>query len=268
MDWPVTESYCEAIAKAFGVQITFSWREGGLERELLRDGTATGPVYIPDGEGHRKIGGEGPPGIRLKFPQLSADLATRWCSSAGKIDVFSRYLNNDPKFTEGRTLVLTGERAEESSARAKYKVFEPHRCDLRQGRKVKRHIDIWRAVHAWSEQQVWDIIKRWRVTPHVSYLLGWSRASCRQCVFSGKDEWATIRQIAPAQFNQIAAYEQQFKVTIHRKETVVQRADQGVPFPVDPYWVEVANSRTFNHPVFMDPWVLPPGAFRKGCGPT
>ena len=29
MDWPVTESYCEAIAKAFGVQITFSWREGG-----------------------------------------------------------------------------------------------------------------------------------------------------------------------------------------------------------------------------------------------
>ncbi|MDO9099353.1 MAG: hypothetical protein Q7V53_01215, partial [Caldisericota bacterium] len=94
MDWPVTESYCEAIAKAFGVQITFSWREGGLERELLRDGTATGPVYIPDGEGHRKIGGEGPAGVRLKFPQLSADLGVRWCSSAGKIDVFSRYLNN------------------------------------------------------------------------------------------------------------------------------------------------------------------------------
>ena len=250
------------------MQITFSWREGGLERELLRDGHATAPVHIPDGDVHRKIGGSGPPGTRLKFPQLSADLNVRWCSFYGKIGAFAGYLNNHPKFTEGRTLVLTGERAEESSARAKYKVFEPHRCDLRAGRKVKRHIDVWRAVHAWSERQVWEIIERWRVTPHVSYMLGFSRASCRHCIYSGKDELATNRLTAPAEFNKIATYEQQFKVTIHRKETVVQRADQGVPFPVDPFWVEVANSRTFNQPVFMDPWVLPPGAYRKGCGPT
>lgn len=268
MDWPVTEGYCEAIARAFGVSLTYSWREGGIEKEMNRDGDATAAVFIPDGNGHRKIGGEGPPGTRLKFPQVSADLSVRWCSGVSKIDCFARYLNNHPKFTEGRTLVLTGERAEESSARSKYRVFEPHKCDLRNGRKVKRHIDVWRAVHGWSEQKVWDIMKRWKVCAHPSYWLMWSRMSCRQCVFSGKNEWATIRQIAPVEFHRIASYERQFQVTIHRKLSVVEQADQGVPFPVDPYWVEVANSRTFNHPVFMDTWVLPPGAFRHGCGPT
>lgn len=268
MDWPVTEGYCEAIAKAFGVSLTYSWREGGIEHEMLRNGNPTGAVYIPDGDGHRRVGGDGPPGIRLKFPQVAADLSVRWCSGVAKIDCFARYLNNHPKFNEGRTLVLTGERAQESSSRAKYKVFEPHRCDLRNGRKHQRHIDVWRAVHAWSEQQVWDIIQRWRVTPHPAYWLGWTRTSCRACIFNGKNEWATLRKIAPEQFNKIDSYEREFKVTIHRKDSIVDRADQGVPFEVDPFWVELANGHSFNRPVFMDPWVLPPGAFGHGCGPT
>jgi len=155
MDWPITESYCEAVAKAFGVRLTFSWREGGIEREMLRNGTATAPVWFPAPEGgHMRIGGDGPAGTRLKFPQISASLSVRWCSAAAKIDVFARYLNNHPAFGEGRTLVLTGERAQESKARANYKTFEPHRCDNRDGRRVRRHIDHWRAVHNWSEQQV------------------------------------------------------------------------------------------------------------------
>ncbi|MFI4926375.1 MAG: hypothetical protein ACHP7E_01645, partial [Burkholderiales bacterium] len=33
MDWPVTESYCTALCQALGVPLTFSWREGGIERE-------------------------------------------------------------------------------------------------------------------------------------------------------------------------------------------------------------------------------------------
>jgi 3'-phosphoadenosine 5'-phosphosulfate sulfotransferase (PAPS reductase)/FAD synthetase len=268
MDWPITESYCEEIAKAFGVPLTFSWREGGIEQEMLREQTATGAVFIPDGEGHRRLGGDGPAGTRRKFPQVSADLSVRWCSGVAKIDCFSRYLNNHPKFTQGKTLVLTGERAQESSARSRYQVFEPHRCDLRNGRKVKRHIDVWRAVHSWSEQQVWEIIERWRVCAHPCYWLGWGRASCRACVFGGKDEWATIRVIAPQQFAQIVNYEREFKVTIHRKDSVEVRAEQGTPFNTDPYWVELANSQHFNRSVFMDPWTLPPGAYGNGCGPS
>jgi hypothetical protein len=69
-DWPVTTSYCEAVAKAFGVPIYMSWREGGFLREMLRNGTPTAPVIFekPDGT-LGKAGGEGPIGTRLRFPR-------------------------------------------------------------------------------------------------------------------------------------------------------------------------------------------------------
>lgn len=268
MDWPCTEAYSEAVCQALGVKLTFSWREGGIEREALRQGTPTAPVWIPDGDGYRSIGGNGPPGTRFKFPQVSADLSVRWCSSVSKIDVFARYLCNEPSFVGKRTLVLTGERAEESRARANYKVFEPHRCDTRNSKRVPRHIDVWRAVHGWSEKRVWELLKKWRLVPHPAYFLGWSRTSCRACIFGGKDQWASVRAIAPAQFEQIANYERQFKVTIHRHRSVEELANAGTPYTFDPKWVAIANSRDFDHPVFMDPWVLPQGAYGDGCGPT
>lgn len=269
MDWPVTESYCKAIAKALGVPITFSWRRNGFECELTRDGNATAPMMVPNEEGgYTAIGGSGPPGVRRKFPQVSADLSVRWCSSALKISCMDAYLRHHPKFLNKRTLVLTGERAEESKARASYSVFEPHRSDTRNSKRVPRHIDVWRAVHAWSEHQVWETIRRWRVVPHAAYFLGWGRCSCRACVFGTSNQWASVRAIAPGQFAQIANYEREFKVTIHRKMSVVERADRGTPYEFDPYWVEVANSREFTIPVFMDPWVLPKGAFGDSCGPT
>jgi hypothetical protein len=80
--------------------------------------------------------------------------------------------------------------------------------------------------------------------------------------------WATTRQIAPQAFERIATLERQFGITIHRKESVTQRADRGTPFPVDPEWVRLANSTTWDIPLFTDQWVLPPGAFRRGGGPS
>jgi 3'-phosphoadenosine 5'-phosphosulfate sulfotransferase (PAPS reductase)/FAD synthetase len=268
MDWPITEAYCEALCKALGVRLTFCWREHGFEGEMTRQESATGAVWIPDGEGFRRVGGNGPAGTRMKFPQVSADLSTRYCSSALKIDVFARYLCNDPKFLNQRTLVLTGERAEESKARAKYKVFEPHRCDTRNSKKVPRHIDTWRAVHSWSEERIWALMRKWRVVPHPAYFLGWSRTSCRACIFGGKNQWASVRAIAPAQFEKIATYEREFRVTIHRHKSVVELADAGTPYTFDPKWVAIANSREWNHPIFVDDWVLPQGAYGDGCGPT
>lgn len=270
MDWPCTEGYCVAIARAFGVDITFSWRSGGLEAEMLRDGTPTAPVSIPSPDGgYVLIGGKGPLGTRRKFPQVSADLSVRWCSSANKISCMDAYIRNHPKFLNSRTLVLTGERAEESTARSKYAEFEPHRSDTRNSKRVPRHVDVWRAVHSWSERQVWDLIQRYRVCPHAAYWLGWTRTSCRQCVFGNPDQWASARAIAPEQFGQIARYEREFGITIHRKLTVTERADAGTPYGFDPKWVEIANHHgEFMHPVFMDNWMLPKGAFGEGCGPT
>lgn len=269
MDWPVTESYCRAFARALGLKITFSWRVGGFEREMLRDNAATAPVMVPVEGGYLAVGGKGPLGTRRKFPQTSADLSVRWCSASLKIGCLDAYLRNHPKFIGQRTLVLTGERAEESSARARYSTFEPHRADSRGSKKVPRHIDVWRAVHGWSEARVWEIMRQWRVEPHPCYRLGYARCSCIRCVFGSKNQWATARVIDPDQFDKIAHHEREFKVTIHRSKSVTQLADAGVPYSaLDSKWIAVANSREYTEPIFIDPWVLPAGAFGEAAGPT
>ena len=54
--------------------------------------------------------GNGPAGTRGIFPQTSPDLRVRWCSPALKIDVLAAAIRNQPRFLDGRTLVITGER--------------------------------------------------------------------------------------------------------------------------------------------------------------
>ncbi len=75
MDWPVTEGYVKALATHFDLRLSFSWREGGFRREMLREQARTAPVRFVDSTGQaRSIGGDrGAPSTRLKFPQLSAN---------------------------------------------------------------------------------------------------------------------------------------------------------------------------------------------------
>ena len=35
MDWPVTEDYCRAFARALDIKIYFNWKVGGFEMEML-----------------------------------------------------------------------------------------------------------------------------------------------------------------------------------------------------------------------------------------
>lgn len=268
MDWPVTEAYCVAFARALRLEISFSWKQGGLEGEMLRNNQPTAPTLIPLDGKMVAVGGDGPVGTRLKFPQVSASLNTRWCSAYGKVMVGAAYINNNPKFLMGKTLVVTGERAEESAARAKYQVFEPHRTDNRTGARVKRWIDHWRPVHAWSEQEVWAIMERWRIAPHPAYRLGWGRTSCMTCIFGSCDQWASVRAIAPEKFERISNYEREFKITIHRQRSVIEQADRGTPYEMDLRLIALAMSTEYIEPIIVDNWTLPAGAYGEGCGPT
>lgn len=45
-DGPITAGYCRAIAEAFRVGVYVSWRDGGLRREMLRDGDPTAGVMF------------------------------------------------------------------------------------------------------------------------------------------------------------------------------------------------------------------------------
>lgn len=270
MDWPITPAYCRAVAKALGVPIYFSWREGGFKREMLRDNAKTAPVAWeqPDGTVARAGGVLGKESTRKKFPQVGADLKTRWCSGVLKIDVMSVLISNQKRFDGKRLLIVTGERAQESSNRAKYQTFEPHRTHA----KTKRHADQYRPVHAWKEEEVWDIMRRHGVVPHPAYQLGWGRLSCRTCIFGSPNQWSTVRELYPEHFEPIAQHEKDFGVTIHRKEGVHERADKGTPYQAavaQPELAAAANKTEWSGAVIVPPdeWKMPAGAFGEKDGP-
>jgi len=68
MDWPSTGPYVAALARDFSLPLYRSWREGGFEREMLRDTAPTAPVVFETPDGVIKAGGQGPEGTRLRFP--------------------------------------------------------------------------------------------------------------------------------------------------------------------------------------------------------
>jgi 3'-phosphoadenosine 5'-phosphosulfate sulfotransferase (PAPS reductase)/FAD synthetase len=271
VDWPCTESYVRAVGQALGVRVLFQWRCGGFLGEMLKENAQTQPVRFErqDGSIGQAGGLKSKVGTRRRYPQASGDLRVRWCSAVLKIDAFALALNNDPAFRTGKFLVLTGERREESANRATFAEKEPHRCDSK-----RRRVDAWRSVIDWSEDEVWSILRRWRIQPHPAYRLGFPRVSCFTCIFGGADQWTSVRKIAPDRFARIAAYEHEFGCTIKRGVTVEQVADRGTPYPAcdDPALVSLAMSSHYPpEQVFVpegQPWRLPPGAFQRGGGPT
>lgn len=273
MDWQITPGYCRAVAKALGMPIYFSYKMGGFEREMLRDKARTAPIRWQRDDGTwRMTGGTGGSlNTRRKFPQVSADLSVRWCSAYLKIDVMSAMIRNEPRFDQGKTLVVTGERAEESSARARYAMFEPDRTDNRDGTRVCRHVDHWRPILHWRQVEVWAIIERHGIVPHPAYQLGWGRLSCMTCIFGSPNQWATIRAVFPARFAAIAEREAEFGVTIKRGVTVHQLADRGTPYAsalAQPDVIRLADAEVWEGAIVTDQWRLPAGAFGESVGPT
>lgn len=126
----VMRDWCRhQLAEVFQVPLYFSWLEGGFEGELLKDNAYSRPHHVETHEGllvlprdHQRAS----PSTRLRFPQQSPSLQTRWCSSALKIDVGRRALNNQDRFRGKKILFVTGERREESANRAKYNQLEAH----------------------------------------------------------------------------------------------------------------------------------------------
>lgn len=96
MDWPCTTAYVRAFAAAFNVRCYFSWREGGFKREMLRDNTPTAQTHFETPTGIVSRGGKGQNNTRKQFPQVSANLSLRYCSSYLKIDVASSKVLEPP----------------------------------------------------------------------------------------------------------------------------------------------------------------------------
>ena len=271
MDWPCTRAYVKATGEALGLPVVFSWREGGFVREMLRENAPTAPVsYEREGRRVTLPTVRLTEGTRRKFPQVSADLSVRWCSSALKIDPFARVLTNEPAYQGRKILVVTGERREESSARSKYEEAQEHRTNTK-GRLVHH----WRPILGWKEEQVWGIIAKHGVRCHPSYSLGFGRTSCLPCVFSDEDQWASVDALDPERFGRIADYERGFGTTIRKGVSVEEMARRGREFvsgkPEESRRLALSHDAFTSDLFFLaegEEWKPPAGAYQRCGGPT
>lgn len=240
---------------------------------MLRENSLTAPICfeLPD---HTicKTGGEnGKPSTRRKFPQPSPDLRTRWCSAYLKIDVCATALRHQQRFQGIRTLVLSGERGEESKQRASYAILEPDKADLRNGRNP-RHIDRFRPIRDWKEQQVWDLLEKYRVRPHPCYFMGFGRCSCKFCIFGNCDQFASAACVSHQQAGKLVEFEKSFGYTMKRDTDLSTLINKGKPYDgITQYLKELATSYEYTASVIVpesETWNLPSGAFRKCGGPT
>ncbi len=273
-DWPVIEDYNRKFAEHFGIPLYFSWREGGIKKEMFRYNSPTAPIrwQNPDGS----IGSNRPRTTdkylrtRLKYPQVVADLNQRWCSAYVKIDVGTTLIANQHRFRDKKTLVLSGERAEESAARKNYKTFEPDRSDLRNGKRYQRHVDRARIVHKFTERQIWDQAKKYRIRPAPPYEIGWSRLSCRFCIFGSGQQWKTLELISPDELTMHIENERDFGVTIKRKKNIEETIANANPLELEGLddIIKLALSDKYDTPIYVEDWELPRGAFAKNFGPS
>jgi 3'-phosphoadenosine 5'-phosphosulfate sulfotransferase (PAPS reductase)/FAD synthetase len=270
MDWFVTKSYVQAVAKALELPLYFSWREEGFEGELLRHESRSHNVRFETPNGlETYIVKKGTFSTREKFPMLhSRDLNKRWCTSICKIDCGRLAISHQDRFLNKKILFISGERAEESLARAGYNIFEIHKMDNRNGKNRKRWVDAWRPVHQWSTAQVWAIIQKWKINPHPCYSLGWGRCSCEFCIFSSSSQVATLFQVDPEGCNKILQYEHQFQRPIHcnkgkNKEIIPcyynDFAHTGRTLSFTEEQKQKVMSTEFTDPIFLEEWIPPSG---------
>lgn len=255
-DWACTPSYCQAFADAFELPIVFSWRKGGIEREIRRTNEGLQDVEYMTGEEYKVLRSRPGNSTRHKFPAVAASLITRWCSSVAKIDVLSRVVSAE--YNDCDLLVLTGERREESAARAEYKDHEKYRRWSK-----SRNAWHWRPVIDFTEEMVWSLYEKYKVQPHPCYMLGWSRCSCQTCIFGSANVWASIWELSPEKVWAIGEIEEEYGYTLYRDCDIFEKVDKGVSF-LDPEAVarwKVEALGQFVSPIFIDNWTLPAGAY-------
>jgi len=275
-DWPCSTAYCIALAEHFGLPIRFQWRAGGILGGILRTNAPPGARYVEMGDYGTDAGAElaSPPvnvnalGTRQMFPQVSSDLTVRWCSSYVKIEVGDAGITADPRFDDANVLLITGERRDEGGNRRKYPTVEEQATTTQ-----TRRVDHYRPVLDCTEAQVWEVLRTYGIVPHPCYHLGFSRCSCATCIFLTKDEWSTIADVMPLQFEAIARLEELTGKTISRKGGTVrdQARDYRSFAPAGSAWRQIAmNAGPYTAPIYVDPseWVYPRGAFQHGHGPN
>ena len=108
----------------------------------------------------------------IQFPTLKC----RYCTSRQKVDPMDKFTRN---FT-GKLLKVTGERWAESKARSTYSEF----VSVPRLNSRDRQVFGWRPMLAFSEADIWSMVRETGVPRHVCYDMGCNRLGCAGCIFS------------------------------------------------------------------------------------
>lgn len=140
---------------------------------------------------------------------------TRWCTSSLKIGPIDKYVRSLP----GKTLVMIGERREESPQREKLTAFRPDSKNSKRGRYVVKYSPLL----DYKIDEIWDIIHANDIPIHPCYSWGVSRASCAICIFSSDNEIRIAHKKAPHIVKKYIAAEKAIKHSFRYKPATKKR---------------------------------------------
>lgn len=175
MDYPQTDEYLKNIADYLGLELIFLYPEKGLKQRIIERGMWPGPN-------------------------------SQYCTSYNKRDVYAKWARSK---TSGRYLCLSGERAAESSRRAKnlaklnYRVYKPANAPTK-----KRFVDWYRPIYHLQTQDVWKLMELGGIEPHPCYSeYNVSRCSCKFCIYLSPQEMLSISKEFPKDWEELIQME-------------------------------------------------------------
>lgn len=139
--------------------------------------------------------------------------ANRQCTSDLKRNPIEReirrYLKAYPEFG-GLVVNCMGMRAQESTGRAKLKVFKRNAGNSKAGREWYD----WLPIHDLSEDEVFATIRHAEQEPHWAYAAGMSRLSCCFCIMASQADLTTAARLKPDLYRRYAETEQRLGFTL------------------------------------------------------
>ncbi|MEU4576113.1 hypothetical protein [Nonomuraea sp. NPDC023979] len=153
-----------------------------------------------------------------KFP----DAANRHCTSeqkrAPKFRLFTELVQGLSYLgRKVRILDVNGERAEESTARAKKPAVEHNRMA---SNKTKREVFTWRIVHHWTLADVWACHEAHDLDAHWAYAF-MSRLSCSICILGAVLDVTWACAFRPDLADDIAALEARIQHLFKNKRSII-----------------------------------------------
>lgn len=177
VEWKGTRELAEEQAAAYGLRFVAVSR---LQGDLLEQIEARG-----------------------MFPSSTA----RYCTSDQKTSQVSRVMTAEVKTMDlgrqARILNCLGIRAQESPARAKKTDWEVEK----KATNGRRHVQRWLPIFHWSEDEVWQTIRRSGLRYHPAYDAGMPRLSCVFCILAGERELILAARLNPELAQEYVAVE-------------------------------------------------------------